>query len=110
MLRRKCGPKRDEVTGEWRKLNNEELKDLYSSPNIVRVIKWKIMRWADRVARMGQSRGVYRVLVGKLEGKRPLGRPRPRWADNIKMHLQVVRCGGIDWIEMAQNRERWRVL
>jgi hypothetical protein len=110
MLRRKCGPKRDEVSREWRKLSNEELNDLYSLPNIFRVIKWRIMRWADHVARMGQSRGLYRVLVRKLEGKKPLGRPRPRCEDNIEMHLQELRCGGRDWIEMAQNRERWRVL
>ena len=78
MLRRIFGPKRDEVTGEWRKLHNEELKGLYSSPNIVRVIKSRRMRWAEHVARMGEGREVYRVLVGKPEGKRPLGRPRRR--------------------------------
>jgi len=86
-LRRIFGHKRDEVTGEWRKLHNEELHDLYCSPNIVRVIKLRRMRWAGRVARMGERRGVYRVLVGKPEGKRPLGRPRHRWEDNIKMDL-----------------------
>jgi len=80
------GPKRDEVTGEWRKLHNEELNDLYS-PNIVRVIKSRRMRWAGHVARMGEGRGVYRILVGKSEGKRPRGRPRRRWEDNIKMDL-----------------------
>ena len=83
----KYGPKRDEVTGEWRKLHNEELSDLYPLPNIVRVVKSRRMRWAGHVARMGQGRGVYRVLVGKPEGKRPLGRPRRRWEDNIKMDL-----------------------
>jgi len=83
VLRRKVlGPKRDEVTGEWRKLHNEELEDLYSLPNIVWVVKSRRMRWAGRVARMGEGRGVYRVLVGKPEGKRPLGRPRHRWEDN----------------------------
>jgi hypothetical protein len=81
------GPKRDEVTGEWRKLHNEELNDLYSLPNIVWVVKLRRMRWAGHVAHMGEDRGVYRVLVGKPEGKRPLGRPRHRWEDNIKMDL-----------------------
>ena len=79
MLRRIFGPKRDEVTGEWRKLHSEELNDLYSSPNIVRVIKSRRMRWAGHVALMGERRGVFRALVGKSEGKRPLGRPRRRW-------------------------------
>jgi len=86
MLRSISGPKRDEVTGEWRKLHNEELNDLYSLANIVWVIKSR-MRWAGHVARMGESRAVYRILVGKLEGERPLGRPRLRWEDNIKMDL-----------------------
>ena len=103
------GPNRDEVTGEWRKLHNEELNDLYCSPNIVPVTKWR-MRWAGHVARMGERRGVYRVLVGKPEGKRPLRRPRRRWEDNIKMDLQEVGCGGMDWIELAQDRDRWRTL
>jgi len=110
MLRRIFGPKRDEVTGEWRKLHNEELSVLYSSPSIVRVIKSKRMRWAEHVARMGEGRGVCRGLVGKPEGKRPLGRHRRRWEDNIKMDLQEVRCGGMDWIELAQDRDRWRAL
>ena len=94
MFRRIFGPKRDEVTGEWRKLHNEELNDLYSSPNIVPVIKSRRMRWAGHLARMGEKRGVYRVLVGKPEGKRPFGRPRRRWEDNIKMDLKEVGCGG----------------
>jgi hypothetical protein len=89
-LRRVFGPKRDEVTGKWRKLLNEELNDLYSLPNIVRVVKLGRMRWAGYVARMGEDRGVHRVLVGKLEGKRPLGRPRRRWKDNIQVDLQEV--------------------
>jgi hypothetical protein len=83
VLRRLFGSKRDEVTGEWRKLHNEELNGLYSSPNIVRVIKWRNMRWAEHVARMGERRGVRRILVGKSAVKRPLGRPRRRWENNI---------------------------
>ena len=85
---------------------NDELNNQYSSPNIVRVIKTRRMRWAGHVARMGERRGVYRVLVGKHEGKRPLGRPRRRWEDNIKMDLQEVGFGGMDWIELAQDRDR----
>ena len=109
VLRRIFGPRRDEVTGEWRRLYNEELNDLYSSPNIVRVIKSR-MRWAGHVAHMGEERGVYWVLVGKPEGKRPLGRPRHRWVDNIRMYLQEVGCGYVDWIGLAQDRDRWRTL
>ena len=90
MLRSVFGHKRDEVTGEWRKLHNEELSDLYSLPNIMRVVKSRRMRWAGHVARMGEGRGVHRVLVGKPEGERPLGRPRRRWKDNIKTDLQEV--------------------
>jgi len=88
VLRIIFGPRRDEVTGVWRRLHNEELNDLYSSPNIVRVIKSRRMRWAGHVARMGEERGAYRVLVGKPEGKRPLERTRRRWVDNIRMDLQ----------------------
>jgi len=90
---RRIGPKRDEVTGEWRKLHNKELNNLCSSPNIVRLIKLRKMRWAEHVALMGERREVYRVLVGIPEGKRPLGRPRRRWEDNIKMDLQEVGWG-----------------
>jgi hypothetical protein len=107
-MRRLFGPKRDEVTGEWRKLHNEELNDLYSSPNTVRVIKSRRMRWAGPVACMGEGRGVHRVLVGKPEGKRQLGRPRRRWESNIKMSLQEVGYEVMDWIELAQDRDRWR--
>jgi hypothetical protein len=96
VLRRIFGPTRDEVTGEWGKLHNGKLNVLYSSLNIVRMIKSRRMRWAEHVARMGEGRGVYRVLVGRPEGKRPLGRPRRRWEDNIKMNLQEVGCGGMD--------------
>jgi len=93
VLRTIFGPKRDEVTGEWRKLHNEELNDLCCSPNIVRVIKSRRMRWEGHVERIGDRRGVFRGLVVKPEGKRPLGRPRLRWEDNIKMDLQEVGCG-----------------
>jgi len=109
VLRRIFGPRRDEVT-EWRRLHNEELNDLYSSPNIVRVIKSIKMRWAGHVAGMGDEKGAYRVLLGKPEGKRPLGRPRRRWVDNIRMDLQEVGCGYMDWIGLAQDRDRWRTL
>ena len=89
---------------------NEELNDLYCSANIVRVIKSRRMIWAGHVARMGEERGAYRVLVGKPEGKRPLGRPRRRWVDNIRMDLQEVGCGHVDWIGLAQERDRWHTL
>ena len=110
VLRRIFGPRRDEVTGEWRRLHNEELNDLYSSPNIVRVIKSRRIRWVRGVARMGEDRGVYRVLLGKPEGRRPLGRPRRRWVDNIRMDLQEVGCGYMDWIGLVQDRDNWRTL
>ena len=104
------GPRRDEVTGEWRRLHNEELNDLYSSPNIVRVIKSRRMRWAGHVARMGEERGVYRVLMGKPKGKRPLGRPRLRWVDNIRTDIQEVGCGYMDLIGLVQVRDRCHTL
>jgi len=88
VLRRIFGPRSDEVTGEWRRLHNEEVNVLYCSPNIVRVIKWRRMRWAGHVARMGEERGMNRVLVGKPEWSRPMGRPRRRWVDNIRMDLR----------------------
>jgi hypothetical protein len=98
------------VTGEWRKLHSEELNGLYSLLNIVRVVKSRRMRWAGQVARMGEDRDVHRVLVGKPEVKRPLGRLRRRWEDNIKMDFQEVRGGRGDWMELAQDRDRWRAL
>jgi hypothetical protein len=107
---RMFGPKRDEVTGEWRKLHHEELNDLYCLPNIIWVIRLRGMRCAGRVACMGERRGVYRDLVGKPEGKRTLGRPRHRWEDNIKMDLQEVGGGGVDWIDLAQDKDRWQAL
>ena len=110
MLRSIFGPWRDEVTRKWRKLHIEKLNDLYCSPSIFRVIKTRRMRWAGHVARMGERRGVCRVLLRKPEEKRPLGRPRRGWEDNIKMDLEEVGCGGIDWIELAQDRDRCRVL
>jgi hypothetical protein len=110
VLRGIFGSKRDEVTGEWRRLHNEELNDLYSSPNIIRVIKSRRMKWVGHVARMGEGRGAYKILVGRPEGRRPLGRPRHRCEDNIKMDLQEVGWEGVDWIDMAQDRDRWRAL
>jgi hypothetical protein len=110
MLRRLFGPKRDVVMGEWRKLHNKELHDLYSSPSIIRIIKSRRMRWAGQVARMEEKRNAYRLLVGKPEGKRPLGRTRRRWVDNIRMDLGEVGWGGVDWIGLAQDRNRWRAL
>ena len=110
MLRKIFGPKRDGVTGEWRKLHNEDLNDLYFSPNIVRVIKSRRLRWAGHVARMGEGRVVHKVLVGKPEGKRPLGRPRHRWEGNIKMDFEEVGRGCGDWMELAKDRDRWRAL
>jgi hypothetical protein len=97
VLRRVFGPKRDEVTEEWGKLHNEELRDLYSLPSIVRVVKSRRMRWAGHVARVGEGRGLHRFLMGKPEGNRSLGRPRRRLEDNIKMDLQEVGGGG-DWM------------
>jgi hypothetical protein len=106
LLRRIFRPKRDEVTRKWRKLRNEELNDLYSSPSNVRVIKSIRMCWAGHVARVGERRGVYRDFVGKPEGKRPLGRLRRRWKDNITLDLQELGCGGMDLIELAQDPDR----
>jgi len=101
VLRRIFRPKREELTGEWRKLHNEELNDPYFSPNFVRLVKWRRMGWVWRAARMGERRGVYMVLVRKPEGKRPMGKPRLRWEYNIKIDLQEMGCGSTDWIELA---------
>jgi hypothetical protein len=106
VLRRIFGPKRDDVMGEWRKLHNKELRDLYFPPSIIRIIKSMRMRWSGHVARMGEKRNAYKLLVGKPEGKRPLGRPRHRWVDNIRMHLGEVGWGDVDWIVLAQDRNR----
>jgi hypothetical protein len=109
-LRRIFGPKRDEVIGGWRKLHNEELHNLYCSPSIIRIIKSRRMRWAGHVARMVEKRNAYGILVGKPEGKRPLGRPRRRWENNIKMDLREIGLGVMDWIDLAQDRDQWRAL
>jgi hypothetical protein len=109
VLRRIFRPKGDEVTEGWRKLHNEELHGLYSSPSIIRVIKARRMRWAGHVARMGEVRGAY-ILVGRPEGWRPLGRPRRRWEDNIKIDLEEIGFGDVDWIYLAQDRDMWRAL
>jgi hypothetical protein len=107
VFRKVFGPKRKE-DGSWRKLHNDEFHNLYSSPNIVTVIKSRRMRWAGHVARMGVGRAFCRVLVGKPEGKRPLGRPRRRWEDNIKMDLREIGIDGANWIQLAQDRVQWR--
>jgi hypothetical protein len=106
VLRRIFGPKRDGVTGGWRKLHYEELHNLYSSPNVIRIIKSRRMKWAGYVARMGEKRNMYRLLVGKPEGKRPPGRPRRRWINNIKMDLLEIGLNVVEWIGLAQDRYR----
>jgi len=103
-------PKRDEEMGELKRLHKEQQNDLYSSPNTVRVMKSSRLRWAGHVERMDEERVVYRVLVRKSGGKRPLGRPRRRWMDNIRMDLLEVGCGYMDWVGLAQDRDRWRTL
>jgi hypothetical protein len=110
VLRRIFGPKTDGETGGWSKLHNKELHNLYSSPSIIRIIKSRRMRWVGHVARMEEKRNVYRLLVGKPQGKRPLGRPRHRWMDSIKMELLEIGLSVVDWIGLAQDRCRWRAL
>jgi hypothetical protein len=110
VLRRIFGPKRDEVIGDWRKLHNEELQNLYYSPSIIRIIKSRRMRWAGHIAQMRKKRNAYRILVGKPEGKRPLGRPRRGWEDNIKTDLREIGWGGMDSIDLAQDGDQWRTL
>jgi hypothetical protein len=110
VLRRIWGPKRDEVTGGWRKLHIEELHTLYSSPSIIRMIKSRRMIWAGNVARMVAKRNAYRILVGNPEGKRLLGTPRRRWVDNIKMDFREIGWAGIDWLDLALDRDQWRAL
>jgi hypothetical protein len=110
VLRKIFGPKKDRVTGGWRKLHNEDLHNLYSSPSIIRIIKSRRMRWAGHVAGMEEKRNLYRLLVGKPEGKRPLGRPIRRWIDNIKMDLLEIGLNVVDWIGLAQVRSRCRAL
>jgi hypothetical protein len=110
VLRRIFEPKRDEVTGDWRKLHNEELHNLYSLPNIIGMVKSGRVIWAGHVARMREKRNANRLLVGKAEGKRPLGRPIRRCLDNIKMDLRGIAWGRMDWIDLVQDRDQWRVL
>jgi hypothetical protein len=110
VLRRIFGPKRNEMTGELRKLHNKELHDLYSSPSIIRIMKSRMMRWAGHVAQVGEKRDAYRLYVGKPEGKRSLGRPGRRWVDNIMMDFGEVGWGDVDWIGLAKDRNRWRAL
>jgi hypothetical protein len=110
VLRRIFGPKRDEVTGEWRRLHSGELHNMYSSPNIIIQVKSRRMRWAGHVALMGVGRNVYGVLVGKPEGKRPLERPRKRCEDWIKMNLREIHRGCVNWIHLAQGRDHWQAV
>jgi hypothetical protein len=110
VLRRMCGPKRAEVTGEWRKLHNGELHNLYTSPDIIRQIKSRRMRWAGHVAHMGEGRKVYSVLVGKPEDKRPLERPRCRWQDGIRMDIREIDWDGVEWIHLDEDRDQWQAV
>jgi len=106
MRRRIFGPEKEEV-GSWRKLHNDELHKLCSSSNFSRVIKSRRVKWAGHVAHRGEGRGVYRMLVGRPEGKRPLGRPRRRWEDNIKVDLRETGIDGANWIQLAQDSVQW---
>ena len=106
VVRKIFGAKRDKITGEWRNLHNAELHALYSSPNIIRSLKSRRLRWVGHIAHMEQSRNAYRVLVGKPDGKGPLGRPRRRWEDNIKMDLREVGCAPGEWMDIAEDRDQ----
>jgi hypothetical protein len=108
VLRRIFGPKRDEVMGGWRKVHNEELHDIYALPSIIRMIKPRRMKWAGHVAQMRKKRNAYRLLAEKPEGKKPPGRPTCRWVDNMKMDFLEIGWGGMDWIGLSQNRDKWR--
>jgi hypothetical protein len=110
VLSRIFGPKRDEIIESWRKLHNEELHNLYSSPNMIRIIKPRRMRWAGHVASMGENNNAYRVLVGKPKGRRPLRRPGHRWEDDIKTDLREIGWGGIDGSHLTQGRDQWQAL
>jgi hypothetical protein len=110
VLRRIFEPKRDGVMGGWRKLRNKELRNLYCSPSIIRIKMSRGMRWVGHVTQIGKKRNVYRLLVGKAEGRRPLGRPSLRWIDNIRIDLLEVGLSVVDWIGLAQDRYRWRAL
>jgi hypothetical protein len=110
VLRRIFEPKRDEVTGECRKLHSDELHNLYSSPDIIRQVKSRRMRWAGYVARMEEERKVYNVLVGNPEVKRPLGIPRRRWENGVRMDLKEIGLEEVDWIRLSQDRDRWRTV
>jgi hypothetical protein len=110
VLRKIFGPKREEVIIGWRRMHDEALHNLYCSPSIIRIIKLRKMRWTGHVARMGERRNAYRIFVGKPEEKGQLGRPRRRWEDNIRMDLRKIRWGGMDWIDLAQDRDQWRAL
>jgi hypothetical protein len=110
MLRRIFGQRRDDVMGGWKKLHDEELRDLYSSPSIIRMVISRRMRWTGHLARMGEKRNTYRLLVGKPEGIRSLGRPSCMCLDNIKMDLEDIEWSGVDWIGLAQERDKCRAL
>jgi hypothetical protein len=107
VLKKKFRPKREEVAGGWRRLHNEELHNLYTSPNIIRVIKSRRIGGAGRVARMGEMKNMYKILAVKPEGKRPLGIPTRRWEDNIRMDLREIKWEGVHWIRLAQDRDQW---
>jgi hypothetical protein len=109
MLRRIFGPKREEVVGDWRRLHNEERRNLYVTPNIIRMIKSR-MRWEGHVICMGEMRFAYKIFVGKPERKRPIGRPRRRWKNNIIMDLRQIALEGVEWIHLAQDRDQWRAI